>query len=334
MGDIHGETAQMRRLAYALPILLAACADGAPSAAPSAARSGAASGAAPAPQRYAVDPAGDLNAFFECHEAAGATLVSAHRGGPRPGFPENALETLEETLARAPALAEIDIAQSADGVLFLMHDDDLSRTTTGEGLAAEATWATLQTLRLKDNDGRATDYRIPRLADILQWAEGKTVLQLDFKRSARYEDVAQAVAAANAERRVILIAYTMAQAQKLHRLTPDAMISLSLEAERDLDQAIAAGVPADRLLGFTGIEAPAPRLNALLNARDVEVIFGTLGRDGLDDEAERSGDDAVYASLAGIGVDIIATDRPLEAHAALEAAGRAPKAGACGVARR
>lgn len=322
-----------------LPLLsLAACVDGGVVAAPKSTQAPAeaptdAANAGTLAVSYAVAPQAGLNDFFECVEAAGATLVSAHRGGPRSGFPENAIETLAATLAAAPALVEIDIAQSADGVLFLMHDDDLSRTTTGEGLAAEADWASLSALRLEDNDGRAVDARIPRLSDVLQWAEGRTILQLDFKRSARYEDVAREVRAAGAEARVILIAYTMAQAQKLHRLMPDAMISLSVESERDLDQAVAAGVPADRLLGFTGIEAPAPRLNDRLNARDVEVIFGTLGRDGFDRAAAESGDDAIYVDLSKVGVDLIATDRPIEAHAALDKAGRAVKPGACGIAR-
>jgi glycerophosphoryl diester phosphodiesterase len=113
------------------------------------------------------------------------------------------------------------------------------------------------------------------------------------------------------------------------------MISLSLDTQSELNAAVAAGVPDDRIMGFAGTEDPRPRLFSILNSRDVEVIFGTLGgADSIDNDIARSGYEALYADIAAQGADIIATDRPLEAHAALAAAGRAPEAGECGVAKR
>jgi len=110
------------------------------------------------------------------------------------------------------------------------------------------------------------------------------------------------------------------------------MISLSINSQSELNRAVAAGIPADRLLGFTGIENPRPRLFNVLNDRDVEVIFGTLGgRNAIDKAIARSGDDARYGDIAHQGVDILATDRPIEAHKALVEAGVAPTPGVCGL---
>lgn len=283
---------------------------------------------------WTLAPGGDLNRFFECLEAEGVALVSAHRGGPAPGLPENAVETFAATLSQAPALLEADVATSSDGVLFLLHDDTLDRTTSGAGLAAETPWRTIRGLSLKDNDGRATAYSPPKFEDALAFTKSRTILQVDFKKSTRFEAVIDEIVRQGAEDRVILIAYTMAQAQRLHQLAPGMMISLSLSTQTDLNRAVAAGVPADRLLGFTGIDDPKPRLFSILNNQDVEVIFGTLGgRQSIDTRIEASGDDAFYASLAGMGADIIATDRPLAAQAALDAAGRGARPGQCGVAR-
>ncbi len=279
-----------------------------------------------------MDAGGDLNDFFECLEASGAALISAHRGGPYPGYPENAAETMDALLTRIPAIMEIDVATSKDGVLFLNHDDTLDRTTTGSGEANALNWDAIKKLRLEDNDGRKTGFAPSRFSEVLSWAKGRTILQIDFKKTTRYEDVAAAVKSQQAEDRIILIAYSMASAQKLHRLMPDAMISLSLETQSELNRAVAAGIPDDRLLGFTGTEDPRPRLFSILNSRDVEVIFGTLGgRDSIDNDIARSGYEALYADIAAQGADIIATDRPIEAYAALEEAGRAVEAGECGV---
>jgi glycerophosphoryl diester phosphodiesterase len=112
------------------------------------------------------------------------------------------------------------------------------------------------------------------------------------------------------------------------------MISLSVSTQSDLNRVIAAGVPSDRLIGFTGVEDPNSRLFSILNSQDVEVIFGTLGgSQSIDDEILALGDNAYYARLAGMGVDLIATDQPVEAQRALEQAGKGAVAGVCGIDR-
>ena len=302
--------------------LAAACSD---QGADSGPQTGASAG-------WTVDAGGELNGFFDCLEASGAAIVSAHRGGPYPGYPENALETMQALLSEVPAIMEIDVATSADGVLYLNHDDTLDRTTTGEGRADALSWDELSKLRLEDNDGRLTPYAPTRFEDALEWAKGRTILQIDFKRTTRYEDVAAEIRRQQAEGRVILIATSVASAEKLHRLLPGAMISLPLDTQSELNGAVAAGIPDDRILGFTGIEDPRPRLFSILNGRDVEVIFGTLGgADSIDNDIARSGYEALYADIAAQGADIIATDRPREAFQALQEAGRAAQSGACGV---
>lgn len=290
-------------------------------------------GGASASTGWRIDPEGDLNSFFDCLAETGATLVSAHRGGPASGFPENALETMAETLRLAPAIMEADVAASADGVLYLMHDSQLGRTTNGEGGADALAWSDIRALRLVDGDGRETRFAPPSFADALAWAEGRTILQLDFKRSARYEDAAREIIRQGAEDRVILIAYSLGAARKLHRLLPDTMISLNLATVSELNAAVAGGIPADRLLAFTGDEAPPRRFISSLDERRVETVFATLGgRGSIDAVIERSGDDGRYAEIAAEGVDIIATDRPVAAHTALTEAGRAVEPGECGVA--
>lgn len=316
----------MRLAACVALLALSACADGGAEATNTIAS--APSGG------WRLAPEGDLNNFFECLEDAGAALVSAHRGGPAEGLPENAIETFAAMLQAAPALIEADVAASSDGVLFLLHDDTLERTTTGEGRADGTPWSVIKALKLRGPGGAPTPYSPPAFAGALAFLKDRTILQVDFKKSTRYEDVIAEINRQGAEDRVILIAYSMAQAERLHRLAPEMMISLNVSTQTDLNRAVAAGVPAERLLGFTGIDDPKPRLFSILNGQDIEVIFGTLGgRDSIDDQIAASGDDGLYARIAAMGADIIATDRPRAAQAALDAGGRGAKAGVCGVSR-
>ena len=284
---------------------------------------------------WRLAPESDLSAMLDCFEAAGQTLISAHRGGPTPGLPENAIPTMDALLAAQPAIMEVDVGQSADGRLFLLHDDRLDRTTTGTGEAAAQSWAALSQLFLKDNWGWVTPYKIPTLVEALAWANGRTVLQIDFKRSADVSKVVEEIRAAGMAGSVILIAYSVEQAAALHRAAPEMLLSVSVDAPGDVAALKAAGIPEDRMVAFTGTRLPRPELYRELDGQNIEVIFGTLGRPprSIDAVIDRYGMDERYAELGKEGVDILATDRPREAAAALAEAGRLLKAGQCGVSR-
>lgn len=265
--------------------------------------------------------AAGLDAYLDCLSAERVTLVGAHRGGPAPGYPENALATFAHTLSRAPALIEIDIATTRDGVLALMHDDTLDRTTTCTGRVDDRTWAELSECRLVDDDGHATDFAIPTLSDALAWADGATVLELDIKSTVRYEDVIDAVRTAGAEERVILISYSLDGAARLARLAPEMTISASVAEADDLDALAARGVAPDRIVAWTGTERPDPALYAALDAREVPVLFGTLGGgDSIDADIARTGEESRYRVIAAGGADVVVSDRPVAAYEAIRAA--------------
>ncbi|WOI53307.1 glycerophosphodiester phosphodiesterase family protein [Parvularcula sp. LCG005] len=272
----------------------------------------------------------DLADFFDCMDAAGKTLIAAHRGGPAPGYPENALETFERTVSTSTPILEIDVATSADGVLFLLHDDTLDRTTSGTGPFTTQDWASLKKLSLKDERGQLTAYGLPRFDDVLTWSEGRAILEVDIKRSTDYDDIASVIERTGAQERVILIAYSDGQALALASRLPDSMISVPVNGKEHLEELISRGIKRENILAWTGIEAPQPDFYAMLDDETVEVLFGTLGgRNSIDNQIEASGDEDAYVRLAQQGVDLIATDRPDEALAALTAANRHLGPGEC-----
>ncbi|MEM1051608.1 MAG: glycerophosphodiester phosphodiesterase family protein, partial [Pseudomonadota bacterium] len=281
---------------------------------------------------WEMPTSGDLSATLDCLEVAEKTLISAHRGGPSPGLPENAVETMDAVLHATPAMMEIDVASSPDGVHYLMHDRALNRTTTGNGAVKDVPWTEVAELQLVDEAGWVTPYKVPTFAQTLEWARGKTVLQVDFKPTADFATVISEIRSADMASGVILIAYTRGQALRLHELAPEMLISYSLNAPGELDAIVDAGIPAERIVAFTGTRTARPDLYAALDSQDVEVIFGTLGRPdrSLDGVFARFGTDERYAELGEGGVDIIATDRPRAAAAALARAGRLPSSGTCG----
>jgi len=111
-------------------------------------------------------------------------LVVAHRACWRHAA-ENSLEGLQACIEQGVDIAEVDVRSTRDGVLVLMHDPLVNRTTNGSGRVSQLTYAQLQKLNLKAGRGGAaaalTSYKIPTLAEALRLAEGKILLEIDIK---------------------------------------------------------------------------------------------------------------------------------------------------------
>lgn len=69
----------------------------------------------------------------------------AHRGAGKLA-PENTLAALRLGAQHGYRMAECDAKLSADGVVFLLHDDTLERTTNGQGIAGLQPWSALSQL--------------------------------------------------------------------------------------------------------------------------------------------------------------------------------------------
>lgn len=72
-------------------------------------------------------------------------LVIAHRGGAGI-FPENTLYAFENSWKLGVDILELDIHETADGKLVVIHDKTLNRTTDGEGNVSEKTFEEIKKL--------------------------------------------------------------------------------------------------------------------------------------------------------------------------------------------
>ena len=105
-------------------------------------------------------------------------IVVSHRGDWR-NAPENSLQAILNCIEMGVDMVEIDIRETKDGQLVLMHDKTIDRTTTGKGLVREWTLDSLRTLRLIDGLGVATQHKIPTLKEALEVSRNKILVNLD-----------------------------------------------------------------------------------------------------------------------------------------------------------
>jgi len=105
-------------------------------------------------------------------------IVVSHRGDWR-NAPENSLQAIQNCIDLGVDMVEIDIRETKDGQLVLMHDKTIDRTTTGKGLINEWTLDSLKTLRLVDGLGVETLHQIPTLKEALEISKDKVLVNLD-----------------------------------------------------------------------------------------------------------------------------------------------------------
>lgn len=68
--------------------------------------------------------------------------IVAHRGGGKLA-PENTLAAIDVGARYGHTMIEFDAKLSKDGQIFLLHDDNLERTSNGWGVAGELSWQDL-----------------------------------------------------------------------------------------------------------------------------------------------------------------------------------------------
>ena len=107
-------------------------------------------------------------------------LVCAHRAYHKFA-PENSLASIQQAIDEGIDIVEVDVNTTKDGILVLMHDNLIDRTTNAKGYLSDYTYLDLKKLYLKIGDS-VTSHQIPTLNEVLTLAKDKIILNLDIKR--------------------------------------------------------------------------------------------------------------------------------------------------------
>jgi glycerophosphoryl diester phosphodiesterase len=238
-------------------------------------------------------------------------FISAHRGGARPGFPENCIATFENTLRHIPAIIEVDPRLTKDSVVILMHDATIDRTTNGTGRVADYTWDELKKLKLRDIDGNVTAYGIPTLDEALAWAKGKTILILD-KKTVPVEMTARIITERKAESYAMVIAYSYAEAKKYHEINRNIVMEVFMANKDRVKEFENSGVPWENIVAFIGQQRPEDKeIYGTINGKGAMCIVGS--HRFYDKEYLSGRNKAIYDEIINEGTDIIEADWAIEA---------------------
>jgi glycerophosphoryl diester phosphodiesterase len=106
----------------------------------------------------------------------------AHRGCSSAA-PENTMAAFQKAIELGVEGIELDVHQSKDGELVVIHDATLSRTTSGRGYVNDLNWSELQ--QLDAGSWFEVEYaseRLPKLEDVLNLLKGRSTVFIEIKQ--------------------------------------------------------------------------------------------------------------------------------------------------------
>jgi glycerophosphoryl diester phosphodiesterase len=262
----------------------------------------------------AVDTLNDLGIGRE-------TAVTAHRGSSATA-PENSLSAIRQAISDGADFAEIDVQETADGVLVLLHDSDLMRVV---GLPRPIWEVTYDEIRDLDAGSWFSpdfaDERIATLEQALDVARGRIGLNIELKFNGHdrqlAEGVARAVRTAGMAKRCVITSLSREGLASVRRIDPGLKIGqivtvaigdprrldvdlLSMEATR----ATPAAVRANRQAGLeTHVWTVNERaqMQRMLERGVSNIITDrpAMLRELLDERSDHSDGELLLLALAG-----------------------------------
>ncbi len=225
----------------------------------------------------------------------------AHRGASGE-HPENTLVAFERGLSQGAELLELDVHATSDGTIVVIHDEDLSRTTSGTGLVRETSLERLRSL----DAGEGTI--VPTLKEVLE-ACPDVPLNVEIKQDepAIEAQVVELLERYAARERVVLAAESHAIMLRIRAAAPGWHTSFSAQelfefhdrVERnDFNDYQAPGCALQVPHFYGEIEVVSERFVAAAHSLGLEVHVWTI-----NDEDE-------MRELVALGVDALMSDFP------------------------
>lgn len=225
-----------------------------------------------------------------------ACLNIAHRGASGR-FPENTLTAFRAAIDAGADMCELDVQSTRDGVVVVMHDETLERTTDGYGPLAALTLAELKTLNIVSGPGRApAGERVPTLDEVFAVTRGRCALNIELKSEGVEAAVCRAIHGNGELEQSMVSSFDWSALEQVRALEPE--IRIGVLADRAANKMLAAAS-----------ELKAVAINPRFNLVDA-ALCAEAHRLGLQVYVWTVDDARMMRSLLDCGVDGIMTNYP------------------------
>ena len=165
-----------------------------------------------------------------------SVTIVCHRGFRRMA-PENTLAAADRAVSAGAHIVELDVRQSRDGVLFVMHDPTVDRTTNGSGAICAMTSREIERLDAGSWFGpQFSGERVPRLETFLRSIAGRAGVYVEIK-DADPQAVAACVRACGIEQSCFFFSSDPRIRQGLHDAAPEFRKMIPIEYATSVEAA-------------------------------------------------------------------------------------------------
>lgn len=239
--------------------------------------------------------------------------ICGHRGGFYQNIPENSPTLFNHTYkntSSSPIILELDIRESLNGSLFILHDTSLERTTTAAGLLKTSSDSLLSKTFLKNSQGDITKIPIPTFDEMLVWLKNhpNAWLMLDVK-GGLWKKVYDAVHQYKLEARVLFLTFKPEDTKEVFQLSSTTHISALIRNEDDWNSIQAFQPNFKQLIAYINPQTPVSLISAL-KAKGIRLMA-----DCSENAKNHPSpfEPSFYLNLAQtMQLDIMITDYPVE----------------------
>lgn len=224
------------------------------------------------------------------------TEIMAHRGASATA-PENTLAAVQQAIDSGAHWVEIDVQETADGEVVVIHDSDLKRIGGSPLTVAGSTLAQLRQVDIGSRFGREfAKQRIATLEEVLTRCKDRIGVNIELKYYGRQVRLEQRVVAiverTGMAAQVMFMSLNYEGIQALHRLRPGWKIGLL--------SSVAIGRLARLDVDFLALNGRAASRQLIRQAH----------RNGKQIMVWTVNDAIAMASMIGRGADVLITDQP------------------------
>jgi len=256
--------------------------------------------------------------FFSQQEGV---MVIAHQGGEWLR-PSNTLVAFDHAVALGVDVLEMDIHQTADNVIVLMHDATVDRTTNGSGAIKEMTFAEIRELDAgyywTNDDGQTYPYRgqgiqVPTLEEIFQrYPDMRMNIEIKQETPGMVRPFCQLIRDYNMEEKILVATFHKTTMEDFRQACPHVITSM-VESEIRLFFGLNT-VFLGALFQAPGTAFQVPLTSSLPIIGEVDVVTERFVRvahsHNIQVHAWTINETAEMERLIKLGVDGIITDRP------------------------
>ena len=168
--------------------------------------------------------------------------IVSHRGAS--GYaPENTMASFQKSVDMKTDYIELDVQETKDGKLVVMHDVTLDRTTNGSGYVKDHTLEEIR--RLDAGSSFSKKYaseKVPTFEEVLDRFRGKTGILVELKATYYYPNIEQKIAKALIDRqmdhpnndKIIIQSFEPDAVKKMNELLPKVPDALLTGNQEDL----------------------------------------------------------------------------------------------------